>query len=294
MTRGLGRLVVAVALVASLGGCATNAGDGNVVDDWGAMASAAPVVPPSGACYPSSQSRASGIDATFSDPIACTQSHAVETVHVGQFPAEVTAVPPLGSQDYWRVFEACEAKAKDFLGGDWYGGRLFLNLTVPQGRQWEGGARWYRCELIEVKTFAGDAVVQRTGSLAGALQGTATVAQGCGTVGKWSAEGTWDDLTPVDCSQAHDAEFAGVFKIPGVDMPTDKQLDDIYDNCWDVLARYTGGTASGIQVGNLVWGGNESGWKRGDHWVRCYAWAGENKKMVGSVKGIGNAAPRSG
>jgi hypothetical protein len=294
MARGIGSVIAATALLVVLGGCAGTAGDGNIVDDWGTMASAAPVVPPSGVCYSSSQALASSIDATFSDPTPCSQPHAVETFHVGQFPAEVTAVPVAGSQGYWNAFEACEGKAREFLGGDWYTGRLFLGITVPQGRQWEGGARWYRCELIEIKTFAGDAAVPRTGSLAGALQSAGALTQGCGTVGKWAADGTWDDLTPVNCSQPHDAEFAGVFKITGADRPTGKQLDDIYDNCWEVLARYTGGTRSGIQVGNLVWGGGERDWKRGDRWVRCYAWAGENKKMVGTVKGIGNAAPRTG
>jgi hypothetical protein len=293
MARGLGRAIVVAALVATLGGCASKAGDGNVVDDWSAMASAGPVVPPSGACYPSTQTIAGSIDPTFSDPVACTESHVVETFHVGQFPAGVTAVPAQGTQDYWRVFEECETKAREFLGGDWYSGRLFLAVTVPQGRQWEGGARWYRCELIERKFLAGDTVVQRTATLAGSLP-SGDVAQRCGNVTAWQPEGTWDDMTPVDCAQAHDAEYVGVFKIPGVEAPTDKQLDDIYDNCFDVIARYTGGTRSGVQVGNLVWGGFEDDWKRGDHWVRCYAWAGENKKMVGSVKGIGNAAPRSG
>jgi Septum formation len=289
--RGFGRAITAVALVATLGGCAVTAGDGNVVDDWAAMASAAPVVPPSGVCYASSVGFASRINALNSDRHVCTDPHIVETFHVGQFPAEVTLPPEPGTPDYLWTFEECERKAKDFLGGDWYNGRLFLGVTVPASRQWEGGGRWYRCELIETKYLYSDETAKRESSLAGTLSAAAPVAQRCANIIGEKPDGYWDDLGVADCAQPHDAEYAGSFRIPGPIQPTTKQMDAVFDDCWDVIARYLGGTKSGIRVGYLAWGVAEDGWKRGDRYVRCYA-ADADRKIVGSVKGIGNAAPR--
>jgi hypothetical protein len=289
--RGFCRTITVVALVATLGGCAVTAGDGDIVDDWPVLASAAPIVPPSGVCYASSLGIASRINARDSDPHACTDPHIVETFHVGQFPTEATLPPEPGTPDYLQAFAECERKAKDFLGGDWYNGRLFLGVTVPATRQWEGGGRWYRCELIETRFLYSDATEKRESSLAGSLGGAAPVAQRCANILGMKADGYWDDLGVVDCAQPHDAEYAGSFRMPGNILPTEKQWDAIFDDCWDVVARYLGGTKSGIRVGYLAWSVTEDSWKRGDRYVRCYA-ADADRKIVGSVKGIGNAVPR--
>jgi hypothetical protein len=293
MTRGFGRVSVMVALIATLGGCTSAVGDRNIVDDWSPLPSAAAKVPPSGVCYASSITYASQVEGALTNPIACTQSHAVETFHVGQFPAEVTAVPTLGKPDYVRAFGECETKGKEFLGNAWYNGRLYLEITVPVTRQWEGGARWFRCELIEVQNLYTQVVVKRDSSLAGALSGDAGVAQRCGNMVGRTADNGWDDLTPVDCVQPHDAEYAGSFKAESANEPTEAQWDDIYDQCWDVIAAYLGGSRGKLQVGFLAWGTADDDWQKGDRWVRCYAW-GDDGRIVGSVKGIGNATPRKG
>jgi hypothetical protein len=293
MTRGLGRVSIVVALIATLGGCAASAGDRDIVDDWGALPSAAPKIPPSGACYASSFTDAGQIEAAASDPIPCTQSHAIETFHVGQFPAELTAVPALGKPEYVSAFEECSTKSKEFLGNDWYSGRLYLEVAVPQTRQWEGGGRWFRCDLIEVQNLYTQGIVKRDSSLAGALRGDAGIAQRCGNMVGRTANNGWDDLTPVDCAQPHDAEYAGSFKAESATEPTKEQWNTIYDGCWNVVAAYLGGSRDKIQVGYLAWSTAQEDWQKGDHWVRCYAW-GDDRKMVGSVKGIGNATPRSG
>jgi hypothetical protein len=144
MTRGLVRRTTAIALTVALGGCATTVGDGNVVDDWAVMPSAVAKVPTAGVCYEAFDVNARRVGELHTDSIPCTSSHVVETFHVGEFAADVTLVPKRGEAAYWRTFEECEREARDFLGGDWYGGRLFLNITVPLARQWAGGARWYR------------------------------------------------------------------------------------------------------------------------------------------------------
>jgi hypothetical protein len=126
--------------------------------------------------------------------------------------------------------------------------------------------------------------------LQGGLSGQSPLAQRCGTVVGLTAE-NWGDITPVDCNQSHDVEYTGSHKIPGVDWPDAKQSNVVADACWDVVARYLGGSRDGIQVGYLSWTPSEDAWKSGDHWLRCYAW-GDKRKIVGSVKGIGNSAPR--
>jgi Septum formation len=283
-----------VALIAMLGGCAATAGDKNIIDDWAVMPEAKAKVPPVGACYASATTDAEEVDASFSKPIECTQSHAVETFHVGQFPSDVAAIPTLGKAEYARAFEECEVKAREFLGSDWFNGRLYMNIVVPVTRQWDGGARWFRCELIETQNMYSATVVTRTSSLTGGLRGDAPLALRCGNIVGKKADNSWDDLTPVDCAQPHDAEYAGSFKArDGLDEPTAGEWDGIYDRCWDTVASFLGGTRSGIQVGYLVWNTAKERWQMGDHWVRCYAW-GDDRRMVGSVKGIGNAAPRSG
>lgn len=295
MTRGRGThfavFVLVGALAAALGGCAATAGDGNIVDDWAEMPAAKPKVPASGVCYASSAVSASRVDVVLTTPIPCSGSHVAETFHVGQFPAEVVAVPLLGRPDYLAAYEECQTKAGEFLGDQWFNGRTVLRMTIPLTRQWEGGGRWFRCELIETQTMYEDLVVQRTGSLAGAMAGAAPLAQHCATlVDADKSDETWDDLSPIDCATPHDAEFVGAFKVPGVDQPTEKQYDDIYDGCWNVLTAFMNGTRGRIRVGYLSWAAGELAWKSGDHWVRCYAWS--DKKMVGSVKGIGNAEPK--
>jgi len=292
MTRGFGRVSVVVVLIATLSGCASAVGDRNIIDDWSVLPSATAAVPPSGVCYESSSTNANEVDVTLTKPVPCTKSHVAETFHVGQFPAEVTALPALGKPEYSRAFEECVTKAKEFLGSDWFNGRLYLQITTPLSRQWDGGGRWFRCELIEIKSMYIDTVVKRENSLGGTLRGDAPLALRCGNVVGKTPDTGWDDMTPIDCAQAHDAEYAGSFKADSVDEPTQEQWNKIYDKCWDVLATFLGGTRGKLQVGYLVWSSVREDWQKGDHWVRCYAW-GDDKKLVGSVKGIGNAAPRS-
>jgi hypothetical protein len=294
MTRGLGRLGVAVAMTgmlgAAVGGCTTN-GRGNRTDDRAVTASAAPSVPPSGVCYASSVTDdARRIDTTLTPPEPCTRPHAMETFHVGQFPADVTGLPKPGDAQYRAPFEDCERKATDFLGGNWYDGRLYLTVTLPSSEQWDDGGRWYRCELVETKTLNGLHVAQRETSLSGALREAAPLAQRCAVLDTLSGGGYGQN--PADCAQAHDTEYAGSFMAADAPFPTEQQRGALFDNCRDTVAGFTGGTSHGIKVDYLAWLANYADWTRGNRWVRCYAWAGKNKKMAGTVKGIGNAAPR--
>jgi hypothetical protein len=153
--------------------------------------------------------------------------------------------------------------------------------------QWEGGSRWFRCLLFEVFPVRDD-VVKRTTSLRDALRGEAPLAQRCIDVVGMTDAG-WSDLKVADCAGPHDGEYAGAIKIPGAVAPTDAQRDGVMDQCWNVVARYLGGTVGGIRVGTLAWAPGDEHWKYGDRRVRCYAWS--DRKIKGSVKGIGNKEP---
>src|SRR5262245_34114181 len=124
MKRGSGRLLLAAALMSTLAGCETGTGDRNLANDPSAGASSAAAMPASVVGQAASMKRAYQLNPTQLEQTPCTQSHVVETYHVGQFPAEVTQPPQPGEPAYVRAFEGCESAAKDLLGGEWYGGRL--------------------------------------------------------------------------------------------------------------------------------------------------------------------------
>jgi hypothetical protein len=269
-----------------LGGCAVEVDGSKLVDGWAPMADATPYVPPSGVCYNEFHVWAIQIRSP-ADLVPCTELHAIETFHLGRFPDTVTVLPAVRTADYWSAVDECEKRAKEFLGDDWFNGRLYLGLGVPLLNQWDGGSRWFRCLLAEVSSYRAD-TVRRTSSLRDALRGTAPLAQRCLDVVNPTDTG-WSDLKVADCAVPHDAEYAGAFKVPGTQRPTGEQGDRVYDGCWAVVARYLGGTVTGMRVGMLAWGGDDERWKYGDRWVRCYAW--NDRKMRGSVKGIGNQAP---
>jgi hypothetical protein len=284
------RGVFAFALVAMLaaGGCSASAGDGDLGDDWGAMASAGPLVPATNACYDSSSRARDSSAPKWRASLPCTGNHGVETYHVGQFPASVTAPPADGDRDYRTAFEDCEKVSKTFLGGDWFTARIYITVFVPTKPQWESGARWYACQAMETQNVTTSLIVQRSKSLKNALATPGPLAHGCTNV-VGLKESDWDDMTPVDCATPHDAEYAGAFVVPGTDFPTDAQVESILDRCWDTVAFYMGGTVDGIQAGYIPFGLVQKDWTRGHRYVRCWLWS-DDYKTVGSAKGKGHAA----
>lgn len=277
-------------LVMALGGCSVTAGDGDLVDDWAVLPSASARVPPGEACYDTSGFARKERVPDHYRTVDCAGPHGVETFHVGRLPDTVTTIPAAASGGRWAAFEACEAPARVFLGGDWFTARLYLTLHLPTVEQWTAGARWFTCQLTETLHVTTGEVVQRSGSLRGALTGAAALAHRCTSV-LGATETSWNDMVAVDCAQPHDAEFAGAFKVPGTTMPTGQaQREPVLDECWNVVARHLGGTADGIRVGYIPWGLNADDWTVGDRYVRCFAWSSE-KKTTGSMKGLGNRAP---
>ncbi len=258
------------------------------------MADAKPAVPPTGVCYETSTTQAYRIVVGGSPKAACEQSHTLETYHVGELPGDVAAAsspPSAGTPEYQQGFAECEKAAKTFLGDDWFNGRLHLVYTLPLSYQWAAGARHYRCDLVETKSQAGE-VVKRTGSLRNGLSGSRPVANTCFMFID-ETDDEVGDLSAIDCGQPHDAEYVGTFDPGGgADPPAEgKPQEDVgFPGCRTAVAKYLGATGD-LKVGYMYWGFDPEDWKRGDKRVRCYATAPDDKKLKGSVKGIGNRSP---
>jgi hypothetical protein len=275
-----------VAVLMAAGGCGAPAGDGDIADDWAGMASASPRVPPASACYTAGPRAWDAQRSQYHSPTACTASHGAETFHSGQLPASVTAYPAENSPAYLQAHADCDKRAREFLGGDWFAARLYLSTFVPSPTQWDGGARWYVCQLLEVKGDFPTTVVPRTASLRNAF---AAVAHGCVDV-PGLATGGWYELTPIDCAQPHEAEYAGSFLVTGVEYPRDQERE-VYKECRNVVAQFVGAPVSQIRVGYVPWGLQLVNWRHGHRYARCFAWS-DRGKTVGTMKGLGNRAPK--
>ncbi|MEH0823583.1 MULTISPECIES: septum formation family protein [Micromonospora] len=291
MRRAMSFLVAAMVASAALTGCAGTGGlDGDLTDDWAAMAVPGPFTPAAGVCQVADFTPSVGLAAYA--PVGCELPHRVETVHVGAFTADRPAPPPLTSPELRTAFADCDKRASGYVGDDWRAGRLRLAVAVPTGAGWTAGSRWYRCDLTELTTVeAAATVVTRTGSLRDALKTPSPLRLGCQRTGRDA--GRVQRLTPVDCAVAHDAEFVGVWAAP--DRPYPKKPEDwvpLYDGCFGVIARYAGVPADAFlrYRSDVVVRPPAAGrWAVGDRGVRCYLWLSD-RTVTTSLKGAGPAA----
>jgi hypothetical protein len=288
--------LVALCAAVALAGCAGRPPgvDGNLTDDWPAMAEAKQSVPVVGCYQPRYTEVWSGGDFA---PVDCSQTHYVETVYIGTFTgadAQRSSTPDSNGPAIPGAYAQCQKGASDYLGGDWHTAYVWLGLVLPSGGAWRGGARWFLCDLIH---YSGpfDAPMVEHGSLKGDLTGARTAAYGCLSTTEDTAKKTILTATPTDCVSPHAAEFAGTFTAPDVPFPTDKTArDKMLDNgCESVVATYLGfASVSQWQNTSVGWwklGWTEDQWKLGDRTTQCFAYAfTKSGKFVGSVKGIKN------
>ncbi|MFI1192782.1 septum formation family protein [Micromonospora sp. NPDC020750] len=291
MRRAMTTLCAALAAAVVLVGCGASTGlDGDLTDDWAALAPAGPFTPAAGVCQVADFTETVTLAAYA--PVDCAVAHRVETVYVGAFPAERAAPPAGGSTELRGAFADCDAKATGYVGDDWRAGRLRLAVAQPSKPGWASGARWYRCDLTEVSTAEAGAVpVTRTGSLRDALKVASPLRLGCqrtrfaGTRGK-------QVLTPVGCATRHDAEFVGVWKAPDRPYPArDADWAPFYTGCRSVLARYVGVPDDGdlsYRSGVMIRPPGAGRWRVGDRGVRCYLWLSD-RSVTASLKGAGPA-----
>jgi hypothetical protein len=265
------------AVTVGLAGCGKPTGvDGNLTDDWQAIAAPQGFQPEAGTCH--MRYEETGTRSSY-DPVECTVQHLTETAYVGT--TDASEVPAPGAAEYETVVKDCETNTAQFLGGDWHDGNLDLAYTFPSDEAWAGGAHWYRCEVIETDAFDGSDKL-RPGSLKGELaKADSAVKLRC-----YSYDGKKDPVA-IACAKKHNTEYVG-------SIPLARQADAEKDAtmvkaCRVQIAKYVGmayRSDMNYRVGVFWQYPDADNFAAGDHKVRCYAWF-SRKTVTGSLKGKG-------
>ncbi|MEV4508487.1 septum formation family protein [Dactylosporangium sp. NPDC049525] len=293
---------VLIGMLLAVSGCGLRAAgtDGNLVDDWTPLGAPKFDLPSVGTCL-SSPSK-TPFDPVFgrADPIECDRGHTLEVVLIGTVEgnaAQATEPPAPGSEAFQAAYTACGAAVKDYVGGEWHDGMLGVNVQLPTRTPWTGGLRSYVCSTFALSSAYG-VMSFSTGSLKGAMAGDAPKAMRCMEVnGTKASDGWWDKLnalTPIDCAQPHEGEFAGTVEVgtAGGAMPAaDVLRKSTLDRCWTLGAKFVGLTESQFDARTefgVSWDGiDKFQWDAGDHHVRCFVLTGPGKKTRGTIKGLG-------
>ncbi|PZF88298.1 septum formation family protein [Micromonospora deserti] len=293
MRRWWGVMVSAVLLGAALSGCGTPSGaDGDLTDDWRPVAEARQFAPQAGECHVIAEPTSY---LTSHQPVDCAKTHLVETFHIGAFTGALAArpIPPrVGSSAMRSAFAECDSRAKEFVGGDWRGARLSVQVAPTSPDGWAGGSRWFRCDIFELDAVGGvngdnDRAIARAGSLRGVLKGSSPLVYRC------MEEDEWGRLLPIACTEPHRFEFAGIWAAPDQSYADAQQDEDaVHAKCRTVIARYAKVPVDGMlryRTGTTYRFPSAEAWARGDRGVRCWFWSG-GRKLTRSIAGGGTKA----
>lgn len=279
-----------------LAGCGTPEGvDGDLTGQWVGMPEPASFVPAAEVCHAGH----SGGIVRLSEyrPVPCDEPHRLETVHVGAFTGETAdrhTPPPPGSPELREAFAECDARAADFLGGDFRSARLTLGVVRPSERAWSGGARWFRCDVAEWEDYERFRTVRRTGSLRDELAGESPLRRGCFDPTFTDGGGLVEEMNPVDCDESHSTEFVGAWLAPDtlyMDVDDEEVLNRAHRECLSVVADYVDVPDDAdlpFRVSTLVAGPGEEQWEAGDRGFLCYLYLW-NRKVTESLADAGQA-----
>ncbi|GLI01936.1 hypothetical protein Pa4123_72130 [Phytohabitans aurantiacus] len=284
------RWAFVVVMVLFAAGCGGPAGtDGSLVDDWSAQAEPKVFVPAAQTCHPTNAADSTS-SMTLYNPVVCDKSHASETFHVGQFGGANASgsKPPAADSPAARVaWGECDTKASEYVGAPWRSGRLYVTVLLPTDAAWAGGARWFRCDLTETSDLELRADVRRTASLRDAMKAGSPLAHGC-----YQPIMKGDDvdvMKPVDCGQAHRAEFVGVWAAPETPYADFEKNDErAHRGCLIAVASYAKVPFDGnmkYRAGTIFYYPTEYEWGWGDRGVKCFMWSDRDLKK--SIKAAG-------
>jgi hypothetical protein len=290
----IGVVLSSVLLVAA--GCGMPGGvDGDLTNSWGAMAPATGFEPSPGTCHGANFNTV-GARATY-DELDCALQHRTETVYVGTYesPAADAAEPPAeGSAGAKAAYRTCDEKTTTYLGGPWRSARIWIGVTHPTTAAWGGGARWFRCEALELSSVEDDGgLVQRSGTLRNVLvSGAGDLMLTCYAVAMDSS-GAIAGMPGVACSAKHNAEFVGVWYAKDLAYPKDDAAwAKFHDGCRTLIASFANVPDDKdlqYRTGVISLPGSSDVWALGDHGVRCYLWL-DGASLTGSLKGKGPTA----
>ncbi|BCB89087.1 septum formation family protein [Phytohabitans suffuscus] len=279
-------------------GCANPAGvDGDLTDDWKAQPEATSFVPESGVCHLSLPEERF-ISRELYKPIDCATEHHYETVFVGEFTGsekEATTPPEAGSPGGRKAFEECNKKVNEYVGADWRGGRLDVFVYYPAKEAWEGGSRWFRCDVAEIQSLDSDEISRRSGSLKDILKASFPVAYGCFRAVLTNGNRDISAMNAVTCGTAHGAEYAGVWTAPETSYADfEKNTQRAHDGCRVVIAKWAKVPNDGnlkFRTGTIIYFPDEDEWADGDRGVQCFLWISD-QDLRRSMKGAGPGALR--
>jgi hypothetical protein len=290
--RWIAALALGGVIALMLSGCGNPAGvDGDLTNDWASMAEAKPFVPPAEVCHSADFAEVAYLSSF--NPVDCASAHRLETVFVGAFTgaaASGSAPPAKGSPEVRAAFAECDTKTKEYVGADWRTGRLRLGVVLPSPQAWEGGSRWFRCDVTEVTNIEdnGDTTT-RSGSVKGALASASPLSLACYQV-KLAKDSSIDTMPAAACTKDHNSEFVGVYIAPDGPYPSKSaDWDKLHGECRKIIAKYAGVPNDGnlkYRTGVVSLPGNEDEWQGGNRGVRCYLWLSE-RKVNRSLKGAG-------
>ena len=282
---------LSVVLLAS--GCGELTGvDGNLVNNWGTISEPTGFNPVADTCHLGNFVTVGTRD-TYEE-VGCALKHRTETIYVGTYQnpaAEAPAPPTDGSAGAREAYRICDEQTTVVVGAPWRTGRLWIGVTQPSDVAWTGGARWFRCEVLEISSIEDDGgLVQRLGSVTGALKpASSTLRLTCYAI-KLDSAGAINTMPPADCTKTHNAEFAGIWNAGALNFPVgDNQWGQFHDGCRKVISTYAGVPNDRdlqYRTGVVSLPGGEDVWALGDRGVRCYLWL-DGAKLTTSLKGKG-------
>lgn len=285
-----------VITVVALAGCGKPGGvDGTVTDDWGQIAAPTGFTPQASTCHLASFAETVSRDAY--EQVDCALQHRTETVYVGTYPSPAAAAdhpPSKGSEGARDVYRQCDLKTTAYVGAPWRLGRLWIGVVHPTEAAWSGGARWFRCDVIEVISIEDDGgLVMRSGSLRGALESDISPLRlTCYTI-KLNKSGAITTMPIAQCATKHNAEFVGVWYAGDLPYPKkDSQWKAFHTGCRKLIGSYVGVPVDAdleFRAGVVSLPGGEDVWASGDHAVRCYLWL-DAATLTSTVKGRGPKA----
>ncbi len=269
---------LAGALLLALAGCTElpTGVDGDLTDGWSAPP-AAKQFRPALACHPDVVEVGAVDDYS---PVACGGPHLAETAVIADLPAGGAVKAQTG-----RAFRECSARVTNFLGADWRTGWLVLQPVLPSEAAWQGGARWYRCDLVETSPVDGE-LVRRSGSLKGALSGSGKLRMTCANPKVEGERVT--AMRPITCAGKHTSEYAGFF-LSKRTAAADLTSAEMQKGCDATIAKFAGIPNDGSVRNRVGWLGfppDDTSWKLGDRAIRCFMWL-NGEQMTGSYQNAG-------
>jgi hypothetical protein len=267
--------------------------DGHLTNNWTMIGEPTGFTPVADTCHLANFAVV-GTRETYEE-VGCHLKHRTETVYVGTYEdpaAEATAPPAEGSAGARAAYKTCDTETTKFVGAPWRTGRLWIGVTHPSPAAWTGGARWFRCELLEISSIEDDGgLVMRAGSLKDALASrTSPLRLTCYAI-KLGANGAIDTMPSASCSGTHNAEFVGVWTAGNLPYPQeDSQWPAFHDGCRTLIAKYVGVPDDAdlqYRTGVVSLPGGEDVWALGDRGVRCYLWL-DGAELTTSLKGKGD------